>query len=95
MGQTTADRIAHATARQDTDPWPFHAACADTPQLMDATRPPLVHQALALCATCPVIQQCRTWAEDETDYVGVAGGALYTSRHSHRRSTTHTLQTAS
>lgn len=83
--------IAAAIIDSETEPWQFHAACIGAPNLMDATRPPLVWDALARCAACPVIEQCQQWAKDERAYVGVAGGAVYTSRHRRRRSTVHTL----
>lgn len=90
----TTDRIASAIVETDDEPWQFHAACIDSPASMNATRPPLVWDALATCASCPVLEQCRQWAEEERDYVGIAGGAVYTSRRRNRRSTVHTLDAA-
>lgn len=90
----TVDRIAAAVVVSDTEePWPFYAACTNQPETMDNTRPPLVWDALTICASCPVVEQCRRWAETETEYVGVAGGAVWTSRHRGRRST-RTIDTA-
>lgn len=92
MRGDTSTRISRVILDNDLDPWQLHAACAGSPEATDQTRPPRVWDALALCAGCPVIEQCRQWAEDEPDYVGVAGGAVYTTRHRNRRSTTHTIQ---
>lgn len=92
----TVARIAAAIVDHADEPWQFHAACTDKDAAtMSATRPPLVWEALALCAQCPVIEQCREWAEGEADYVGVAGGAAYTSRRRDRRSTIHAIKSAS
>lgn len=91
----TVARIAEAIVETGQDPWQFHAACIKDPEKMSATRPPLVWEALALCAQCPVVAQCRQWADEETGYVGVAGGAAYTSRRRQRRSTTHAIKSAS
>lgn len=88
MGDDTVTRIARAIIASDEQPWQLDATCAGTPELTDATRPPKVWDGLALCARCPVINQCRQWAEDETTYVGIAGGHVWTSKHRNRRSTT-------
>lgn len=92
----TVARIAAAIVDTNEEPWQFYAACAGKDAAtMSATRPPLVWEALAICAQCPVVAQCREWAEGETEYVGVAGGASYTSRRSSRRSTVHAIKSAS
>lgn len=85
------DRIAGAIVDSGRQPWQLDAACAGQPTMIDATRPPKVWDGLALCARCPVITQCRTWAEDESEYVGIAGGVVWTSRHRNRRSTVHVI----
>lgn len=85
MGDTVG-RIARAIIDSGTDPWQAAAVCRDNPQLIDATRVPEVWDGLRLCASCPVIEQCRAWAESETDYVGIAGGQVYTTKHGRRRS---------
>lgn len=86
MGDTVS-RIAQAIIDTGTDPWQAQAHCQDNPRLIDATRVPEVWDGLRLCADCPVIAQCRAWAEAETDYVGIAGGRVYTSKHGRRLST--------
>ena len=36
-------------------------------------------EALAICARCPVVAECREWAEGE-DFEGVAGAMLWRSK---------------
>lgn len=74
MDETAASYIAEG------DPWQVHAACGGDPDLMDETTAPKVFAAVALCARCPVIERCKSWADKEPDYVGVAGGLVYTRR---------------
>lgn len=88
MGDDIVTRIARAILDSGREPWQFAAACIGQPELTDATRPPQVWDGLALCAHCPVIAQCRQWAEEETTYVGIAGGHVWTTKHRNRRSTT-------
>lgn len=90
-GENVADRIAYAIIRTGHDPWQFQAACVNKPHLTDATRAPQVWEALTLCASCPVVQQCLRWATAEEDYVGVAGGRIFTAR---RRARTQRQQNA-
>lgn len=89
-----ADRIA-ATVAEYTEagaelPWQFRAACGDPelisdPELMDATRPPRVWDAMAVCKRCPVVAECAEWAEAELSYEGVAGSKVYTDKSRRRR----------
>lgn len=90
----TVGRIATAVIATGTEPWQFQAACIDQGPTMDATRAPRVWDALKVCAQCPVVAECHSWAENEVEYVGVAGGAVWTTRHRNRRSTTHALDVA-
>lgn len=64
--------------------WRDRAACAaeDTPTHptdFDATRGAAMVRAIATCADCPVLAECRTWAAADTDYIGVAGGRTWTT----------------
>lgn len=64
-----------ATGRQVG--WERRAACAGRPAMFDdAGR---TGEALRLCARCPVLAQCRTWAL-RTAVAGVAGGMTEGSR---------------
>lgn len=85
MGDTVG-RIAKAIIDSGASTWHADAACANRPELIDATRPPRVRAGLDLCAKCPVLTPCRQWAEQETDYVGIAGGRVYTTKRGQRRS---------
>lgn len=85
--EDTVTRIAQAIIDSGEEPWQAQAACQGLPELVDATRPPEVWDGLALCAHCPVITQCRQWAQTETDYVGIAGGRVWTTKHRGRQST--------
>ena len=87
-------RIARAIIETGQEPWQLRAACAGQPELGDATRPPAVWDGLALCASCPVITECRRWAQTETDYVGIAGGRVWTTKHRGRQSTLYDVQSA-
>lgn len=73
-----ARTYASSTAAPVEEPWQRRAACAGQHQLMDNTSGEAVYDALRLCFGCPVLQQCRAWADSETYLEGVAGGELYT-----------------
>lgn len=88
MGDKIVTRIARAMLDAGTTTWQTRAECQGMPELMDSTRPPDVFEGLSLCARCPVRAECRAWAEDETDYVGIAGGQVYTTKHGRRVSKT-------
>jgi WhiB family redox-sensing transcriptional regulator len=51
--------------------WQRRAACAGRPAMFDDEQ--RTGEALRLCARCPVLAQCRTWALT-TAVAGVAGG---------------------
>lgn len=40
--------------------------------------------ATRLCGGCPVLAQCRTWAIQQSDLLGVVGGLTTTQRARHR-----------
>ena len=73
--------------------WRDHGACLDEdPELffpIGATGPAVlqVEEAKAVCAGCPVLAQCRTWALDNPRLAefGVFGGLSEDERRSIRR----------
>lgn len=93
MGDNTVGRIAKALIDSGTEPWQTRAACSANPALMDATRSPEVWDGLGICLSCPVIAQCQRWADEETDYVGIAGGRVYTTKRGQRTSLIFGLDT--
>lgn len=80
MAERIARKYVEAVPDERDDSWMMRASCAAQPGLMDATTAPEVFDALAVCATCPVVQQCRAWANTEEHFIGVAGGKVYTDR---------------
>lgn len=64
--------------------WMSRAACRGLTRLMypalrngRASQDGVYDEALAICATCPVLDDCRAWAEtqpDQWDSVAVVGG---------------------
>jgi hypothetical protein len=66
--------------------WQDRAACADSPEMDKAEFTasfPMRNEAKRLaqryCHNCPVITNCFNWANQETYFSGVAGGAMFTS----------------
>lgn len=57
--------------------WVRHAACAGRSAMFDD--PARAGEALRLCARCPVLVECRTWALS-TAVAGVAGGMAESTR---------------
>ena len=74
------ERERAATVRQTG--WERRAACAGRPAMFDDAE--RTGEALRLCARCPVLAQCRTWALT-TAVAGVAGGMTERSRRAWRR----------
>lgn len=62
--------------------WAARAACIGRPELMDQKGSRKARAALELCEQCPVLAECRAWAEAEGSYVGVAGGRVYVEKRS-------------
>lgn len=62
--------------------WAARAACIGKPELTDQKGRRKARRALDLCAQCPVMEQCRAWADNERSYVGVAGGRVYVEKRS-------------
>lgn len=62
--------------------WQRHAACRDMNQEMffhpdgerDPSRSRRVASARAVCTTCPVLEQCRSWAHAVQEPYGIWGG---------------------
>lgn len=58
--------------------WQDYAVCVEDPKATNAETPAQTSKALAMCARCPVVAQCREWAESERPhFMGVAGGLVY------------------
>lgn len=83
-GDTTMTTVATRDRAPAPDPllWAEEAACVGHPELTDERTKLRARKALAMCRQCPVIEQCRAWAEAEGTYVGVAGGRVFTERRS-------------
>jgi len=82
-----------ARAETATSDWRDRSACLDAdPELffpIGNTGPAVaqVEEAKAVCARCPVLEQCRTWAMENpklTEY-GVFGGMSEDERRALRR----------
>ncbi|MFD4029758.1 WhiB family transcriptional regulator [Streptomyces sp. NPDC058637] len=75
------------------DSWRMHAACRDEdPDLffpIGSTGPALVQteDAKAVCATCPVREQCLEWALENGQESGVWGGLGEGERRALKRRT--------
>jgi WhiB family redox-sensing transcriptional regulator len=52
---------------------------AEAAELFFSERPAQLEQAKALCATCPLIAECRQGALDRAEPWGVWGGAIFES----------------
>lgn len=84
MGDTRTDeaprkpRLHVVETMRDAPVFSDRPACAGRPETMDATRGAAVDKALSICAECPVRMECLQWVDEEPDFVGVAGGVLFT-----------------
>ncbi|MFE3516111.1 WhiB family transcriptional regulator [Streptomyces sp. NPDC059166] len=73
------------------DNWRMHAACRDAdPDLffpIGSSGPALVQaeEAKAVCATCPVQEQCLEWALENAQDSGVWGGTDENERRALKR----------
>lgn len=54
--------------------------CAANPDLWYATKAEAVQLAIAGCATCPVMQNCRDWALSHDEEFGTWGGSTEAQR---------------
>lgn len=68
-------------------PWVVFAACRNAdPDLFFPGTAAEEARAKAICATCPVVQECRAYASDARETFGVWGGAGEKQRRlAHRR----------
>jgi hypothetical protein len=67
-----------------TDQWQYKAKCATAPERDRATftgpyptKADAQDIARRYCHKCPVMLQCRKWAESERYFSGIAGGVAY------------------
>lgn len=79
-------RVNPSPARGEVTDWRALAACRDVdPELFFPTAPAgaalaaAERRALAVCAGCPVLADCRTWAVAEQPH-GIAGGLTERAR---------------
>lgn len=70
--------------------WQMKAACRTAPpnDMTDGGMSWFTARDLAesYCFRCPVMQHCRTWADSDKYFTGLAGGILYKAGASHTRS---------
>jgi WhiB family redox-sensing transcriptional regulator len=68
--------------------WRTLGACLNEPWpdiFFDEKEPKFVHDAKLVCATCPVIIECRTWAINNHEPYGVWGGLTTQERRNERQ----------
>lgn len=70
-------RKTRTTASTSAPPLAAEPACRGRWDLIDSPCGENVTKALELCARCPVLDQCRAWAESEPEFSGVAGGQVF------------------
>lgn len=61
--------------KSDTESWVASAACAGSEVDFHATNPEEIQKALDICASCPVRKACIQEALDNSERMGVWGGA--------------------
>jgi WhiB family redox-sensing transcriptional regulator len=66
----------------DDEDWQKHAVCVADPRATNGETKRDIARAQAMCQRCPVLSQCRAWADSELDFEGVAGGLVYGDRRS-------------
>ena len=68
--------------------WLAHAACADTDTSLffpERTTPHAeIRRALEMCDNCPVIADCRGYAESNREHFGIWGGETERARRRRR-----------
>jgi len=74
----------------DDDDWRDHAACKDKPgHIFFPEKGETATQAKAVCAGCPVVNECLSFALDEEIRHGVWGGRSEKERRRMRQGRTH------
>lgn len=67
-------------------PWKKNARCRNAPtSVFFPTRGDDVGQAKAICARCPVLEECRTYALAHPGLLGVFGGLSEVEREAMRQ----------
>jgi WhiB family redox-sensing transcriptional regulator len=70
-------------------PWREAAACLDVPEdvtfFPDKENVAAIAKAKAICATCPVADECLTWAIESNQSEGIWGGHTPKERRTLRR----------
>lgn len=81
MGETVIDMTV--------TPWREAAACLDAPEgvtfFPDKDDVAAIAKAKAICATCPVADECLTWAIESNQGEGIWGGHTPKERRALRR----------
>ena len=79
--------FAVAVAEQEPGPWRYDAACVGHGRTMFPERGESAAPAKALCAACPVLDECRTWgdAHEPLPLHGLLAGETVRERSRRRR----------
>jgi DNA-binding NarL/FixJ family response regulator len=82
LAEVRARRAGQSAPSEPAGAWAVRGSCNANPALFaDSTR---AGQALAICATCPVLKECHAWAlRNAVD--GVAGGMTSDARTEWRK----------
>lgn len=65
--------------------WMRQALCAQTdPEVFFPEKGGNNRLAMAVCAACPVLDDCREWALTQEDFHGICGGMSYRDRQRER-----------
>jgi hypothetical protein len=82
LAEVRARRAGQAAPSEPAGSWAVRGACNRQPSLFDD--PKRTAEALAVCATCPVLNECYEWAlHNSVD--GVAGGMTSEARTAWRK----------
>ena len=66
--------------------WQLEAACRGCdPDIWFPTRGKDVHEGKTICATCPVLVECRDWADFYAERRGIWGGLTWNERRRVKR----------